>query len=76
MNLAVLERSVRAALTGQAGGLATAVLFARLLLVLVAVGVLLQRHTVAPVPFLAGLFALIPAAIWFGLERAAQQRQP
>jgi ATP synthase I subunit len=76
LNLAVLERSVRAALTGQSGGLASALLFARLLLVLFAVALLLQRQLVAPVPFLVGLFALIPAAAWFGLDRAAERSRP
>ena len=76
LNLAVLERSVRVALTGQAGGLATLFLFSRLLLVLAAVGLVLTQTGVAPVPFVVGLFALIPAAIWFGFDKAAEQSHP
>ena len=76
LNLAVLERSVRAALAGQAGGLATLFLFSRMLLVLFAVGLLLARGGVAPVPFLVGLVALIPAAIWFSLEKASERSEP
>jgi len=74
LNLAVLERSVRAVLTGRAGGLASLLLFSRLLLVLLAVGVLLARGGVAPVPFVVGLSALVPAAIWFGLDQASGVR--
>lgn len=74
LNLAVMERSVRAALAGQASGLATLVLFLRFVLVFLAVALVLMRGGVAPVAFLAGLFALIPAAVWFGLDRAAAER--
>jgi hypothetical protein len=73
LNLAVLERSVRAVLTGQGGGVASLFLFARFLLVLLAVGLVLTRGGVAPVPFLLGLSALVPAAIWFGLDEAARR---
>ena len=76
MNLAVLERSVRVALTGQAGGLATALLFSRLLLVLGAVGLLLTRGGVAPVPFVVGLSVLVPAAIWFGFDKVRERSGP
>ena len=73
LNLAVLERSVRVALAGQAGGLATLLLFMRFVLVLFAVGLVLTRTSLLPVPFAAGLLALVPAAIWFGFDRAAER---
>ena len=76
LNLAVLERSVRVALVGQAGALATFFFLARFLLLLGAVGLLLTRGGVAPLPFVAGLLLLVPAAIWFGLDRAAERSQP
>ena len=75
LNLAVMERSVRAALAGQAGGLAAAFLFLRLVAVLLAVGLVLTRGGVAPVPFLAGLFALIPAVVWYGIDKAAERSE-
>ena len=76
LNLAVLQRSVSVVLVGQAGGLARAFLFSRLLLVLSAVGLLLSRGVVAPVPFAIGLSTLVPAAIWFGLDTAGKRIVP
>jgi hypothetical protein len=76
LNLAVLERSVRVALAGQAGGVATLFLFSRLLLLLTAVGLLLTRGGVAPLPFVVGLLALIPATLWFGFDKAAEGSEP
>jgi ATP synthase I chain len=76
LNLAVLERSVRPVLAGQASGLVTAALFARLLLVLLGVSFALTFDGVARVPFLLGLSALVPAAAWYGLDKAAEQRTP
>lgn len=74
VNLAVLERSVRPVLAGEAGGLVTALLFARLLFVLLAVGFVLTRDEVAHLPFVFGLCALVPAAAWYGLDKAADRR--
>ena len=45
------------------------------LLFLTAVGVVLTRGGVAPLPFVAGLLALIPAAIWFGFDKAAERSE-
>ena len=73
LNLAVLERSVRVVLAGQSGGLARALLLGRFLLVVAAVALLLANRTVAPLPFLIGLSALVPAAIWFGFDSAGRR---
>ena len=76
VNLAVMQRSVRPALAGEAGALVTVLFFARLLLVLAVVAFVLSRDDVAHLPFVVGLSLLVPAAAWWGLDKAAARRAP
>jgi len=72
VNLAVLQGSVRLVIAGRAPRpAAQLVLFLRLLLVLCAVYLALGPLGAAPLWFAAGLFAVVPAALWHGLSARA-----
>jgi hypothetical protein len=68
VNLTVLERSVRAVLSLQTSAPAAQLLLVlRAALLLAAIGYVLTATPAQPIPFLAGLFAIVPAALWHGL---------
>jgi hypothetical protein len=73
VNLSVLERSVRAVLStgGGAAALAQVTLVMRTVLFFTAVIYVLTRTNAQPLAFLAGLLAIVPAAIWHGLAAPA-----
>lgn len=77
LNLSVLERGVRAAFTTGAAGQATAIaqvmLVLRTVLFFTAVIYVLAATPVLPLAFLAGLLAIVPAAVWHGLTSQAPQ---
>jgi ATP synthase I chain len=79
LNLAVLERSVRALLSagGETGNLAPVAQLALLLrtvLFFTAVIYVLTFTSVRPLAFLAGLLVIVPAAVWHGLAPSASAR--
>ena len=68
LNLTVLERSVRGFLSLRSSApAAQLVLVLRLVVLFTAVGTVLVATPVQPLAFLAGLFAIVPAALWHGL---------
>lgn len=77
LNLSVLERGVRAAFSTGAAGQATAIaqvmLVLRTVLFFTAVIYVLAATPVLPLAFLAGLLAIVPAAVWHGLTSQAPQ---
>lgn len=77
LNLSVLERGVRAAFSTGAADQATAIaqvmLVLRTVLFFTAVIYVLAATPVLPLAFLAGLLAIVPAAIWHGLTPQAPQ---
>ncbi|MFI5314289.1 MAG: hypothetical protein ACHQ6T_01200 [Myxococcota bacterium] len=76
MNLAVLEGSVRLVIGGRAARpAAQLVLFLRLLLLGAAVFAALGYAGAAPAPFVIGLLAVVPAALWHGASRAVESSQ-
>ena len=79
LNLAVLERSVRAVLAAGSGSgslapIAQLVLFLRTVLFFTAVIYVLKFTSVQPLAFLAGLLVIVPAALWYGLAPSATER--
>ncbi len=67
LNLTVLERSVRGFLSLRGSAPATKlVLVLRTVLLFVAVSYVLAATPVEPLAFLAGLLAIVPAALWHG----------
>ena len=78
LNLSVLERSVRAVLSaggaaGNAAALAQLTLVIRTVLFFTAVTYVLTRTNAQPLPFLAGLLVIVPAALWHGLAARAPE---
>ncbi len=77
LNLSVLDRGVRAAFSTDAAGQATAIaqvmLVLRTVLFFTAVIYVLAATPVLPLAFLAGLLAIVPAAVWHGLTSQAPQ---
>jgi hypothetical protein len=74
LNLSLLERGVRAVLSagaasGNAASLAQVTLLVRTVLFFTAVIYVLAFTPVQPLPFLAGLLVIVPAALWHGLAR-------
>jgi hypothetical protein len=74
LNLSLLERGVRAVLSagaasGNAAALAQVTLLVRTVLFFTAVIYVLAFTPVQPLPFLAGLLVIVPAALWHGLAR-------
>ena len=74
MNLSLLERGVRAVLSagaasGNAVALAQVTLLVRTVLFFTAVIYVLAFTPAQPLPFLAGLLVIVPAALWHGLAR-------
>jgi hypothetical protein len=73
VNLAVLQGSVRLVIGGRVARPATQlVLFLRLLLLGAAVLAALGHLGAAPLPFVVGLLAIVPAALWHGASRAVE----
>ena len=77
LNLTVLERSVRAVLSAPRGAgsgqpVAQLTLILRTTLFFTAVIYVLAVVPVQPLAFLAGLFAIVPAALWHGLSAPAR----
>jgi hypothetical protein len=77
VNLGVLERSVRAVLAaggaGNPAALAQVTLLLRTVLFFTAVIYVLALTPAQPLAFLAGLLAIVPAAVWHGLTAPAGQ---
>jgi len=74
LNLTVLERSVRAVLSLQSSApAAQLVLVLRTAVLLAAVAYVLSATPALPVPFLAGLLAIVPALLWHGLTPPSAQ---
>jgi hypothetical protein len=74
LNLSLLERGVRAVLSvgaasGNAATLAQVTLLVRTVLFFTAVIYVLALTPTQPLPFLAGLLVIVPAALWHGLAR-------
>jgi hypothetical protein len=79
LNLAILERSVRAVLsagggTGNLAPIAQLVLFLRTVLFFTAVIYVLTSTSVQPLAFLAGLLVIVPAVLWHGLAPSTSVR--
>jgi hypothetical protein len=77
LNLTVLERSVRTVLSAERGAgsgpqVAQLALVLRTALFFTAVIYVLAVAPVQPLAFLAGLFAIVPAALWHGLSQPAR----
>lgn len=78
LNLSLLQRSVRAVLStggaaGNAATLAQVTLVVRTVLFFTAVIYVLTRTNALPLPFLAGLLVIVPAALWHGLAGPAHE---
>ena len=69
LNLAVLERSVRLAVTEHGSApAARVVLMLRLLILFAAVFLALRPLRADPIPFFVGLCLVVPATLWHGLS--------